>query len=212
MAIIDYFVKKCNIILRCGKDAAGNECTRKYTPTSHNDQKGWVDLVIKVYPQGNLSQYIDKLAVGQYMSFQGPRGKFHYEPNLFRHLGMVAGGTGITPMFQVMQAIAQHKEDDLTRVSLIFANVSVDDILLQDEIEELVKTLPIQFSVYYVLNNAPEGWTGGVGFVTKDMLAQHMPPPGPGVKICHCGPAPMNKAVAGMLDELGYPKDMVFKF
>ena len=26
------------------------------------------------------------------------------------------------------------------------------------------------FRVHYVLNNPPEGWTGGVGFVTPDMI------------------------------------------
>jgi NAD(P)H-flavin reductase len=45
--------------------------------------------------------------------------------------------------------------------------VPPEDILLKDQLEELEKE-DDGFRVYYVLNNPPEGWTGGVGFVTPD--------------------------------------------
>jgi cytochrome-b5 reductase len=33
--------------------------------------------------------------------FGGFQGRFKYQPNQVRAFGMIAGGTGITPMFQV---------------------------------------------------------------------------------------------------------------
>ncbi len=65
---------------------------------------------------------------------------------------MIAGGTGITPMLQIVKAALKNPEDK-TKLSLIFANVNEEDILLKDEMDELVKTNPGRFSVYYVLNN-----------------------------------------------------------
>ena len=86
---------------------------------------------------------------------------------------MIAGGTGITPMLQIIKAIIRNRPrnggNDTTKVDLIFANVNQDDILLQEELDKLEKE-DDGFRVYYVLNNPPENWNGGVGFVTPDMI------------------------------------------
>jgi cytochrome-b5 reductase len=76
---------------------------------------------------------------------------------------------------------------------LIFANVNPDDILIQKELDELVKKYPFRFNVKYVLNNPPPNWTGGVGFISPDMIKEFLPPPGDDTLIVRCGPGPMNK-------------------
>lgn len=48
----------------------------------------------------------------------------------------IAGGSGITPMFQVAQEILRNS-DDKTQVSLIFANQTEDDIILRKELDEM---------------------------------------------------------------------------
>lgn len=44
--------------------------------------------------------------------------------------GMIAGGTGITPMYQVAAAILKDPRD-VTQLSLIFGNLSEEDILIK---------------------------------------------------------------------------------
>ncbi|CAI5474454.1 unnamed protein product [Closterium sp. Yama58-4] len=194
-----------------GKDENGEEFTRKYTPTTLDSDVGCVDIVIKIYPNGAMSQYLNKIEVGNYVAMRGPKGKFKYSPNMCRAIGMIAGGTGVTPMFQVARAILENPEDR-TSISLIFANVTANDILFKDELEALRKSAPDRFSIYYVLNEPPEGWTGGVGFVTPAMIQQHIPAPAPDVMVLRCGPKPMNQAIAAALEELGYSSDSLFKF
>lgn len=86
---------------------------------------------------------------------------------------MIAGGTGITPMLQIIRAINRGRPKnggkDLTEVDLIFANVNIDDILLKEDLDTLAAE-DSNFRVHYVLNNPPEKWDGGVGFVTSDMI------------------------------------------
>jgi ferredoxin-NADP reductase len=41
-----------------------------------------------------------------------------------KHFGMIAGGTGITPMLQVIQAIFRDTSDKTTTMSLLYANQS----------------------------------------------------------------------------------------
>jgi cytochrome-b5 reductase len=43
---------------------------------------------------------------------------------------MIAGGTGITPMYQVAAAILKDPRD-VTQLSLIFGNLSEEDILIK---------------------------------------------------------------------------------
>ena len=63
--------------------------------------------------------------------------------------------TGITPMLQIIQAILKDSEDT-TRVSLLFANQTEDDILVRDELEAMAEGSD-QFSLWYTLDRPPEG-------------------------------------------------------
>ena len=54
---------------------------------------------------------------------------------------MIAGGSGITPMKQVSDAILRDKSDG-TKVSLLFANQTEGDILLRDELDAAAAAQP----------------------------------------------------------------------
>ncbi|XP_028761365.1 NADH--cytochrome b5 reductase 1 [Neltuma alba] len=194
-----------------GKDSQGEEVIKAYTPTTLDSDVGHFELVIKMYPQGRMSHHFREMRVGDYLSVKGPKGRFRYQPGEVRAFGMLAGGSGITPMFQVARAILENPTDN-TKVHLIYANVTYEDILLKEELDRLAANYPGRFKVYYVLNQPPEGWDGGVGFVSKEMIQAHCPPPAHDIKILRCGPPPMNKAMAAHLDALGYDPDMQFQF
>jgi hypothetical protein len=82
--------------------------------------------------------------------------------------------------------------------------------------------------VHYVVDKANWGgifWKGSTGYITKDILAAHMPPPGPDNLVMVCGPPGMMAAVSGdkapdksqgplsgLLKGMGYSEDMVYKF
>jgi NAD(P)H-flavin reductase len=151
-------------------DGSTKEIMRSYTPISGDHQPGRFDLLIKSYPTGNISKHMASLAVGQTIRVRGPKGAFIYTPNMVRHFGMIAGGTGITPMLQVVRAIVRGRATgDRTKVDLIFANVTPQDILLKEDLDALAQQ-DEGFKIHYVLDKPSEGWTGGVGYVTADMI------------------------------------------
>lgn len=192
-------------------DVDGASVQRSYTPTTLDDTKGHFDLVIKVYPDGKMSSHVDTLQIGDRIRVKGPFGRFKYSRGQFRELGMIAGGTGLTPMLQVATAILTDTQDT-TKINLIFANVTEQDIFLKDELDRLARQYPDQFSVYYVLDKPPVGWTGGEGFVTAPMIQEQLPGPAEDICILLCGPPPMIKAMESNLDKLHYAPDMRFKF
>lgn len=217
-----------HISLAANIEGQPKEVLRSYTPISSDEDAGYFDLLIKAYPQGNISKHLTTLKIGDTMKVRGPKGAMVYTPNMSRHIGMIAGGTGITPMLQIIKAIIRNRPrnggNDTTKVDLIFANVNPDDILLKEQLDELEKQ-DDGFRVYYVLNNPPAGWTGGVGFVTPDMIKvsllfvpfcvsaqkltisqERFPGPAPDVKVLMCGPPPMISAMKKATELLGYTK------
>ncbi|KAK6151426.1 hypothetical protein DH2020_014061 [Rehmannia glutinosa] len=83
-----------------GKDSQGEEVIKPYTPTTLDSDVGYFELVIKMYPQGRMSHHFREMREGDYMAVKGPKGRFKYQPGQVRAFGMLAGGSGITPMFQ----------------------------------------------------------------------------------------------------------------
>ncbi|RCH87181.1 NADH-cytochrome b5 reductase, partial [Rhizopus azygosporus] len=197
----------------------GKQISRSYTPTTPEEGRGYFDLVIKSYPTGNISKLMGELKVGDSVGIRGPKGNFAYTRNMVRAIGMIAGGTGITPMLQIIRRICNDPLDK-TKIDLIFANVTMDDILLKNELDEISAKAPDNFKVHYVLEKPPPGWTGEVGLVTKDIIKAYCPPPAKDIKLLLCGPMPMIKLLTAATTELGYQRpravskmeDQVYKF
>ncbi|KAK9717472.1 Oxidoreductase NAD-binding domain [Popillia japonica] len=210
---------------------------RSYTPVSSDEDHGFVDLVIKVYfknvhprfPEGGkMSQYLNNLKIGDTIDFRGPSGRLIYiEPGTFsvrklrkdppqtikaKRVSMIAGGTGITPMLQLIRHILKDSSDK-TELSLLFANQTEKDILVRNELEECAEQHPNQFKLWYTLDTPPEDWKYSSGFVNDEMLQKHLFPPSPDTIVLMCGPPPMiNYACIPNLDKLGYNKDLYFAY
>ncbi|KAJ9538919.1 hypothetical protein OSB04_031652 [Centaurea solstitialis] len=160
-----------------GEDAEGKTkyVVRPYTPISDPDSEGYFDLMIKIYPEGKMSQHFAKLKPGDVLEVKGPIEKIKYTPNMKKHIGMIAGGSGITPMLQVIEAILKNPDDN-TKVSLIYANVSPDDILLKKKLDMLAASHP-NLKVFYTVDNPSKYWVGGTGYISKDMASKGLPAP-----------------------------------
>ncbi|KTG33290.1 hypothetical protein cypCar_00011402 [Cyprinus carpio] len=184
----------------------GNLTVRPYTPVSSDDDKGFVDLVVKIYfknvhpkfPEGGkMSQYLESLRIGDVIDFRGPGGLLEYkgqgqfaiqadkktpaETKTVRTLGLIAGGTGITPMLQLIRDIIKNPSDTTT-CSMLFAN-----------------------QVVY--------WEYSQGFINAEMIQEHLPPPSDDSMILMCGPPPMIQfACNPNLDKLGYRQSQRFVY
>jgi len=168
---------------------------RAYTPVTGDAERGYVELLIKVYRPdpsneddkgGKMSQHMDALQVGQTIEVKGPTGHVDYrapsqlfisgELHQVYHMMMLCGGTGITPMYQVLKAVLQNPLDTV-KVHMIYANRTEEDILLKDNLDALSREHPDRFSLHYMLSRPrqPDSWTGLKGHINNDIVQSLIP-------------------------------------
>lgn len=219
----DMPVASCVVVKYVGQD--GKEVMRPFTPISSSSDAGHIELLVKKYPNGKMGNYLFSLKPGDEVLMKGPYQKIAYKVNMWERVGMLAGGTGITPMYQLLRRILENPKDQ-TRVSLIFANRKREDILLANELVSLQSAYS-NFHLYCTLTEIPKRWIGGIGYISRDMIRSFMPAPREkNTKILVSGPPAMMQALcgsaestnasqaslSGLLHDMGYPAEQVYRF
>ncbi|GMH58931.1 hypothetical protein TL16_g02720, partial [Triparma laevis f. inornata] len=221
------------------KDDEGKDVIRSYTPITGDELPGSVTFVIKVYKAGvhpkfpdggKMSQYVDSVKIGESILFRGPKGSLDYkscgkfsivkprkpiDKRVAKRIGMIAGGTGLTPMLQVILAVLRDEKDHGTTMHLLLANQSVEDILLKDTLDSLAKNYPTRFFVSYTLDRPPKNWKGYEGFINKEMIEECLPTAAEDVQlqVFMCGPPPMIKfACEPNLEKCGFKSNQLYVF
>jgi cytochrome-b5 reductase len=224
----------CACILMKGvdgpEDAEGKPIIRPYTPVSTNAMLGQFELMVKVYPDGKMSQFLDTLDVGKPMHFKhvGGNVKIQYPFDGKKEIGMIVGGTGITPMIQALHCTLGNKED-ASKVAMLYGSKTSQEILAKETLDAWAASCSDRFQVTHVLSHEPEegsDWTGARGFITREMIEASFPKPDSDCLIFVCGPPPLYTVfsgprdppgqppseLAGLLKEMGYKTEQVIKF
>ncbi|KAL9057105.1 MAG: hypothetical protein Q9162_002539 [Coniocarpon cinnabarinum] len=215
-----------HIMLRLRDPATRETIIRAYTPISEEKQKGYVDVLVKVYfntddrKGGKMSQAMDSLPMGHFVDFKGPIGKFQYlgrgrctvnsRERIIRNFFMICGGSGITPIFQVFRAIMQDKHET-THCTILDGNRLVDDILCRKELDEYALGNGHKCKVLHTLTQAPEDWKGLRGRIAEPLLKEHCKREHAQSMVLICGPEALEKSVHRALREQGWPdEDLLF--
>lgn len=205
---------------------------RPYTPINSNPYKdGYIDLVVKRYENGSVSRTLSGFEpLSDVVHVRGPMmEEYEYKENTVDEIGMIAGGTGISPMYQIICRILENTNDKTSNIWLIYGNKKLDDILLKTELDELEKKHPDRLKVKYVLETPPENSSKDEfekGFVNQAMIEEMMSKDkNHNRKIFICGPNKMLELVCGerardysqgqvtgILSHLGLSSSEIWKF
>jgi len=212
----------CACIL--AKGGINGDVIRPYTPISTNALLGQFQLLIKVYPDGAFSKWIDGIDVGTSVQFKhtAKNVKIQY-PFGKKRIGMICGGTGITPMVQALHAILGCPSD-CTQVNMLYGSKSRGDILLRPLLDAWAGTTGTtgttgsgggsasRLKCTHILSREteadstavpiPDGTSEG-GHIDRARVLRHMPPPSMGDDCCIfvCGPPGMTEAICGPRNE-----------
>uniref|UniRef100_A0A8C6KK41 Cytochrome b5 reductase 4 n=1 Tax=Nothobranchius furzeri TaxID=105023 RepID=A0A8C6KK41_NOTFU len=172
------------------------DVVRPYTPVGqslvaashHSSQDSDLYLMIKVYPDGVFTKYLNSLRVGDHISVSGPEGVFSLR--CFRdvtNLYLLAAGTGFTPMARLISLVLQENTIRLTK--LLFFNRREEDILWRSQLSELAAK-DERFQVEHILSEPSDSWTNRTGRVDEAMLKELLVRPSESrCYVCVCGPS-----------------------
>jgi cytochrome-b5 reductase len=194
----------------------------KYTKlTKTPDQQGNIELMVKKYPNGKASSHLHSLVPGDTLTFAAAIKGESWTPNKHPQIYAIAGGAGITPIYQLVQGILNNPEDT-TRIRLVFGVNTEQDLLLREELEGFKTRFPDRFDYLYTVSHPKEEAGSGngevrKGYVTEELLRGVVTADGD-ARVFVCGPPAMEEALAGswgnegILAKLGFRKDQVCKF
>lgn len=191
---------------------------RAYTPLSLGTKEGTMDILIKIYPEttsrpgGKMTMALDRLPIGSTVDFKGPTGRFEYlgggtvlinedrrQINSFR---MICGGSGITPIFQVLRAVMQDAEDP-TKCIVLAGNRREEDILCRAEMDAFAAGPGGKLTVVHTLSRPTDTWTGGRGHVSEKLIREWAMPDDKSMVLV-CGPESMEHSARKILLDLGW--------
>lgn len=217
-----------HLMVRLRDPVTRESIIRSYTPISDITEKGVLHILIKIYydtnerPGGKMTKALDSIPVGHFVEFKGPIGKFQYlgkgnceisgKPRHVKKFIMICGGSGITPIFQVLRAVMKDNEDK-TRCLLLDGNRLEEDILCREDIDALVRGNEERCRLLHALSRPTDGWKGLRGRVGKELLEKEVGKhKGDGHElVLVCGPESLEKSVHGFLRDLAWrDEDILF--
>jgi nitrate reductase (NAD(P)H) len=222
-----------HLMMRLQDPVTRDAIIRSYTPMSEGTDKGILDILIKVYfdtkerPGGKMTQALESLPLGHFVDFKGPTGKFEYlgdgnctikgEARFIKRFIMICGGSGITPIFQVLRAVLQNDEDP-TKCLVLDGNRLEEDILCRDEIDTLIEGRDHKCKLIHTLSKPTDDWKGLKGRVGKKLLDKEVGAYGTtGFEngeelVLICGPGTMETSVHGLLNKMGWKDENLLFF
>lgn len=168
---------------------------------------------VKRVENGTVSTYInDDLREGDYLELFPPLGKFTIplDRNQQRNFILIAGGSGITPVFSIIKSIL--KEEPQSHIYLFYGNRNEKSIIFHQQLDELAQQHR-NFTITHIVDEPLESWQGRTGIITKDVVLELL-------DVCQgvnledaeyfvCGPTGMMEQVNSALKHLHVPKEKV---
>jgi len=184
----------------------GRKETRCYSICSSPARTGYVEITPKRLTNGCVSAFLnDSAAIGMTVEATGPFGQFCFDQVEDQKIGLIAAGSGITPMMAMLGYI-----DDLcleTEVTLLYYVRTENDIIFRKELEDLHgRAQNFQFRV--LLSKPGLEWTGDRGHLDRDFIQRAVPNLRDKLFFL-CGPPSFMEIARGILAELGVPPERI---
>jgi Na+-transporting NADH:ubiquinone oxidoreductase subunit F len=156
------------------------------------------------------SSFIFNLKAGNTVTMSGPYGEFHILDTQ-REMLYIGGGAGMAPLrAQLLHLFKTLKTG--RKVSYWYGARSKIEVFYEDDFRAIEQEFPnFKFNIALSEPRPEDNWTGLTGFIHQviydSYLREHEEPED--IEYYMCGPGPMAKAVEGMLDNLGVPREML---
>jgi ring-1,2-phenylacetyl-CoA epoxidase subunit PaaE len=197
-------------------NVAGESIRRAYSLCTSPYVDADMAVTVKRVPDGRGSVYIyHSLKAGDTVEVFPPMGNFTIvpDPNKARHLVLLGGGSGITPLMSILKTVLA--TEPMSRVSLVYGNQDEASIIFKKELEALAEQHADRFRVIHILNEPSPSWIGMRGLplrhvvlgIVQDLMNMDKLPKSYWI----CGPSPMMEEAQAALGFLGVPRELIHR-
>ncbi|GGM83857.1 phenylacetic acid degradation protein [Longimycelium tulufanense] len=99
------------------------------------------------------SWLVDSVRPGEEVEVMPPLGAFTPDLEVSAHHGLIAAGSGITPVLSIISSALDAHPD--TRVTLLYGNRRTDTVMFAEELADLKDRYPSRFQLVHVLSREP---------------------------------------------------------
>lgn len=149
---------------------------------------------------GDFTSTIPHMQKGQRVYVDGPYGTFNLnDPRMQKGLVLIAGGIGLAPVMSILNTLADR--GDKRPVYVFYGDFNEDTVLYGNEFEQLKPKLNLAF--VQVLEKPKSEEYPYRGYITKEIMLEHLPQNYKELMYFVCGPALMLRAVEKHFDAMG---------
>ncbi|HLF41629.1 MAG TPA: FAD-binding oxidoreductase [Acidimicrobiia bacterium] len=162
-----------------------------------NDERTF-ELLVRIVPDGPVSQYLGSLQPGDTVSFRGPTGRSMMPGDAESGLVLLATGVGIAPFCSLVEHLLAA---GFSRPVHLYWGLRLEqDICLTGRLDELTSTHP-NFGYRISLSQPPPSWDGLTGRITESVppLLDRLG----GTLFYLCGNGAMTEELGSALSDLG---------
>ncbi len=192
---------------------SGTTLYRTFSISSIPNVDTSLTLTIKKIKGGVVTHYLAAhLKVGDNVEVTAPSGQFYVkpEPANENHYVMIAGGSGITPIYSMVGTILRFEPK--SKITLLYANRNTDSIIFKEKIAQWEKEHASQLEVKHYLSEEENEKNGTKSYVTRIALEELINQLGKNKLVFYvCGPEIMTNKLIDDLVYLGIAKDAIHK-
>lgn len=197
--LAEHFSYRAGQYLALCVQVGGQEYRRCYSmsssPVKHQDLR----VTIKRDRDGVVSNWLnDHAAPGDRIRVAAPEGRF-VRSSKERELVAFAGGSGITPVFSLIQT---ELAESAGRARLLYANRELSSVIFREALDGLVDQHGERFGLQHHLDVEQ-------GVVTAEKIAAFVAESGTDAECFVCGPGPFMDTVEQALLDAGVPAEQV---
>ena len=213
-ALRESFAYRAGQYVTLRAEVGDRELRRSYSLCSAPHENEW-RIAIKRVDGGMFSQWAHMLLrAGDSMDVLPPDGHFVYEPqpDLARHILLLAAGSGITPVFSILKTALETEAN--SQVTLVFGNRRVKDIIFREQIEDLRDRHLARFQLIHTLSGEVQEAPIANGRIDGAKIANLIPAlinPDAIDEVFICGPGAMIDAAANACLKVGVPAERIHK-
>ena len=191
----------------------GETLFRTFSISSIPNVDNYLTLTVKRIKSGKVTNYLaDNLKVGDTLEVTAPSGHFFLtpEPAHQKHYVMIAGGSGITPIYSMIGAIL--KVEPKSKITLLYANRNSNSIIFKEKFDKWLKEFSAQLEIKYFLSEEENPANAVKGYITRisleELLSQYSKNK---LDFYLCGPEIMTNKLIDDLAYLGIPKEQIHR-